>query len=125
MLNLILTRQIKDKIGKAYNSAVESYNGTDSKSVAVDTLQRKVSAASHQRSDSDFMSSFCCIETLYFSLRFFQLHCCGMNNYTDWKTTEYFKENGIPASCCKIDKCSPETLKDLDKAKTEVFPTVS
>lgn len=88
----IFRHEIKDKIGKAYNSAVELYNGTDSKSSAVDTLQRK-------------------------------LHCCGMKNYTDWKTTEYFKENGIPASCCKIDKCSPETLKDLDKAKTEVYTT--
>lgn len=55
-----------------------------------------------------------------------QLHCCGVSNYTDWKETAYFKENGIPASCCKDNtKCSPETLKDPDKAQTEVYTTVS
>ncbi|MED6254285.1 Tetraspanin-7 [Ataeniobius toweri] len=52
-----------------------------------------------------------------------KLHCCGKKNFTDWKNTSYFKENGIPVSCCKIDKCSPETLKDLDKAQTEVYTT--
>ncbi|MEQ2252496.1 Tetraspanin-7 [Ilyodon furcidens] len=52
-----------------------------------------------------------------------KLHCCGKQNFTDWKNTSYFKENGIPVSCCKIDKCSPETLKDLDKAQTEVYTT--
>uniref|UniRef100_A0A3Q2QTS3 Tetraspanin 6 n=1 Tax=Fundulus heteroclitus TaxID=8078 RepID=A0A3Q2QTS3_FUNHE len=81
---------IKDKIGDAYSSAVLSYNATDSRSAAVDTLQRK-------------------------------LHCCGKNNFTDWSETSYFRENGIPASCCKSDNCSPESLKDLDKAKTEVI----
>ncbi|XP_037531657.1 tetraspanin-7 [Nematolebias whitei] len=49
-----------------------------------------------------------------------KLHCCGFKDYTDWNETEYFKEKGIPLSCC-IDKCSPESLKDLDKAKMEVF----
>ncbi|KAM4732621.1 tetraspanin-6 [Anableps anableps] len=88
----IFRHEIKDKIGKAYKSAVNTYNATDNKSHAVDTLQRK-------------------------------LHCCGTNNFTDWRTTEYFKDNGIPVSCCKSDKCSPETLKDLDKAATEVYPT--
>lgn len=52
------------------------------------------------------------------------LHCCGVKNYTDWSTTKYFQEKGIPASCCKENtKCSEETLKDLDKAKTEVYTT--
>ncbi|XP_071314331.1 tetraspanin-6 [Trachinotus anak] len=52
------------------------------------------------------------------------LHCCGVKNYTDWNGTAYFKEKGIPTSCCKdITKCSEETLKDLDKAAKEVYTT--
>ena len=49
-----------------------------------------------------------------------------MKNYTDWENTPYFKAKGIPTSCCKEGvKCTPETLKDLDKAKTEVYTNVS
>ncbi|KAG7266521.1 hypothetical protein CRUP_036537 [Coryphaenoides rupestris] len=48
--------------------------------------------------------------------------CCGANKYTDWNGTAYFKEYGIPESCC-INKthCTPAVLKDLDKAATEVY----
>ncbi|CAL8305800.1 unnamed protein product [Arctogadus glacialis] len=49
------------------------------------------------------------------------LGCCGINTYTDWNGTAYFKENGIPTSCCKIKYCSPESLKDLKQAATEVY----
>ncbi|XP_030252437.1 tetraspanin-6 [Sparus aurata] len=50
------------------------------------------------------------------------LHCCGVHNFTDWGDTEYFKQKGIPASCCRDNaKCSPETLSDLEKAATEVY----
>nr|XP_020447857.1 LOW QUALITY PROTEIN: tetraspanin-6 [Monopterus albus] len=50
------------------------------------------------------------------------LHCCGVDNYTDWGDTAYFKERGIPTSCCKDNtKCSPDTLKDLSKAENEVY----
>lgn len=52
------------------------------------------------------------------------LHCCGVKNYTDWSKTAYFKDNGIPVSCCKLStNCSPEILKDLDKAEKEVYTT--
>ncbi|XP_030595974.1 tetraspanin-6 [Archocentrus centrarchus] len=48
------------------------------------------------------------------------LHCCGINNYTDWNNTE----NGIPTSCCKVAaKCSPDILKDFVKAGDEVYTT--
>uniref|UniRef100_A0A3P8SBB6 Tetraspanin n=1 Tax=Amphiprion percula TaxID=161767 RepID=A0A3P8SBB6_AMPPE len=54
----------------------------------------------------------------------FKLHCCGVKNYTDWSETAYFKDNGIPASCCKPSaNCSPENLKDMDKAGKEVYRT--
>ncbi|XP_074505520.1 tetraspanin-6 [Sebastes fasciatus] len=88
----IFRHEIKAKIGVAYKNAVKTYNSTDSRGAAVNYIQMN-------------------------------LHCCGVNNYTDWAETDYFKEHGIPVSCCKDNtKCSPETLKDLDKASTEVFP---
>ncbi|XP_026187127.1 tetraspanin-6 [Mastacembelus armatus] len=87
----IFRHEIKAKLGNVYSKAVLSYNATDSRSAAVDTIQRT-------------------------------LHCCGVKNYTDWSNTDYFKENGIPVSCCKDNtKCSPETLKDLNKAEKEVY----
>ncbi|KAI1902576.1 hypothetical protein AGOR_G00017300 [Albula goreensis] len=50
------------------------------------------------------------------------LKCCGRENYTDWSTTEYFKDNGIPTSCCKESaNCTVEILKDLDQAAKEVY----
>ncbi|XP_031158737.1 tetraspanin-7 [Sander lucioperca] len=89
----IFRHEIKAKLGVAYKNAVKSYNSTDSSSIAVDAIQRT-------------------------------LHCCGVNNYTDWNDTDYFKKNGIPASCCKDNtNCTPETLKDLDKAGKEVYTT--
>ncbi|XP_008273898.1 tetraspanin-6 [Stegastes partitus] len=52
------------------------------------------------------------------------LHCCGVKNYTDWSETAYFKEHGVPTSCCKPSAdCSSENLKDLDKAGKEVYTT--
>ncbi|KAK2528964.1 Tspan6 [Columba guinea] len=50
------------------------------------------------------------------------LHCCGVQNYSDWEKTEYFTQRGIPRSCCKSqDDCSEEDLKDVRKAKLKVF----
>lgn len=55
-----------------------------------------------------------------------QLHCCGVQNYSDWEKTEYFTQRGIPRSCCKSqDDCLEEDLKDLRKAKSKVFVDVS
>ncbi|KAE8285714.1 Tetraspanin-7 [Larimichthys crocea] len=87
----IFRHEIKAKLGSAYKNAVKNYNANDTSSSAVDTIQRT-------------------------------LQCCGVNNYTDWSSTRYFHENGIPGSCCKANiKCSPETLKDIDKAASEVY----
>ncbi|RMB97825.1 hypothetical protein DUI87_25682 [Hirundo rustica rustica] len=50
------------------------------------------------------------------------LHCCGVQNYSDWERTEYFSQRGIPQSCCKNQgDCSEEDLKDPNKAKLKVF----
>lgn len=40
---LFFISQIKAKLGSTYKNAVKYYNGTDSSSVAVDTIQRTVS----------------------------------------------------------------------------------
>ncbi|XP_062916802.1 tetraspanin-7-like [Mobula hypostoma] len=48
------------------------------------------------------------------------LRCCGVQNYTNWIETEYFKAHGIPASCCKdISDC--KDLKNVTVAKDKVF----
>ncbi|XP_077956783.1 tetraspanin-6 [Gasterosteus aculeatus] len=89
----IFRHEIKAKLGFAYENAVSNYNGTEAggSSAAVDSIQRT-------------------------------LLCCGVNNYTDWSGTKYFIDNGIPVSCCKSSSnCSPETLKDVEKAATEVY----
>lgn len=89
----IFRHEIKAKLGIAYQKAVSNYNGTEGGRNPVDAIQRT-------------------------------LHCCGINSYTDWNNTDYFKEHGIPASCCKEGaKCSPDILKDLDKAENEVYAT--
>ncbi|XP_068596434.1 tetraspanin-6 [Brachionichthys hirsutus] len=89
----VFRHEIKATLGVAYKDAVKSYNSTESSRSAVDAIQRT-------------------------------LHCCGVKNFTDWSDTPYFKDNGIPTSCCKDDtKCSPETLKDLEKAAEEVYAT--
>lgn len=64
-----------------------------------------------------------CNEIVFF---FLQLHCCGVENYTDWNGTDYFKDKGIPISCCRENsKCTPESLKDMSLAAKEVYTTVS
>ncbi|KAM9849818.1 tetraspanin-6 [Aulostomus maculatus] len=89
----IFRHEIKAKLGSAFQNAVNVYNSTDSSSSAVDAIQRT-------------------------------LHCCGVKNYTDWSGTKYFETNGIPTSCCIVNtNCSPETLKDLEKARSEVYTT--
>uniref|UniRef100_A0A8C1YQ11 Tetraspanin n=1 Tax=Cyprinus carpio TaxID=7962 RepID=A0A8C1YQ11_CYPCA len=54
----------------------------------------------------------------------FFLQCCGENNYTSWTNTEYFKNKGIPKSCCNMTaggNCTSEELKDLNKAALVVY----
>ncbi|XP_078268519.1 tetraspanin-7-like [Rhinoraja longicauda] len=50
------------------------------------------------------------------------LHCCGVQNYTSWNDTVYFRRNGIPVSCCKnVSDCKAEDLKNMTVAKDKVF----
>ncbi|TKC48519.1 hypothetical protein EI555_009015 [Monodon monoceros] len=49
------------------------------------------------------------------------LSCCGVQNYTNWSTSPYFLEHGIPPSCCMNDTdCNPQDLHNLTVAATKV-----
>ncbi|KAJ8787784.1 hypothetical protein J1605_005686 [Eschrichtius robustus] len=49
------------------------------------------------------------------------LSCCGVQNYTNWSTSPYFLEHGIPPSCCMNDTdCNPQDLHNLTVASTKV-----
>jgi len=56
------------------------------------------------------------------------LGCCGVESYTDWfGTTFYKKTGGAPASCCKeVANCEPAKLKFSsleEKPKAEIYTT--
>lgn len=49
----------------------------------------------------------------------FQLHCCGIHNYSDWRNTRWFKEsknNSVPVSCCQpsITNCTGTLTRPAD-----------
>ncbi|ERE77657.1 tetraspanin-7-like protein [Cricetulus griseus] len=51
----------------------------------------------------------------------YSLICCGVKNYTDWKTSPYFMDHGIPRSCCKDESdCNSQDLHNLTVAATKV-----
>ncbi|XP_034037630.1 tetraspanin-7 [Thalassophryne amazonica] len=90
----IFRHEIKAILGEVFEKAVKNYNSTDTTS----TTSKAVDVI--QRT----------------------LQCCGVKNYTDWGDTAYFKENGIPESCCNVSaKCTPEDRKALEKAGSVVY----
>nr|KAF6435723.1 hypothetical protein HJG63_012472 [Rousettus aegyptiacus] len=49
------------------------------------------------------------------------LSCCGVQNYTNWSTSSYFLDHGIPPSCCMNETdCNPQDLHNLTVAATKV-----
>ncbi|MEE6487119.1 hypothetical protein FKM82_014804, partial [Ascaphus truei] len=53
-----------------------------------------------------------------------ELKCCGLNNYTDWETTSWYKHFGnfsVPKSCCNVTftSCS-ENRTDSNELYQEV-----
>ncbi|XP_055500573.1 tetraspanin-7b [Leucoraja erinacea] len=49
------------------------------------------------------------------------LHCCGIQNYTNWSTSIYWPKHGFPQSCCiKSSDCNPEDLRNMTIAATKV-----
>ncbi|XP_072292739.1 tetraspanin-6 [Eucyclogobius newberryi] len=87
----IFRHEIKATLGGAYKDAVQNYNTTDSRSTAIDTIQKTL---------------LCCgvnnytdwIDTAYFNENGFPTSCCK-----------------------DVSNCSAETLKIPDKAKAVVF----
>lgn len=73
--------------------------------------------------------NFCLLKSVIMQVMVYscavQLKCCGVYNYTSWGQTEYFKQYGIPKSCCmSLTNCTAENLKDLNLARTVVYQQV-
>lgn len=50
------------------------------------------------------------------------LHCCGVEDYKYWEQTEYFKQKGVPQSCCtQVGNCTDADMKDTSKIPDIVF----
>ncbi|XP_034806597.1 tetraspanin-7 [Pan paniscus] len=86
----VFRHEIKDTFLRTYTDSMQTYNGNDERSRAVDHVQRSLS-------------------------------CCGVQNYTNWSTSPYFLEHGIPPSCCMNETdCNPQDLHNLTVAATKV-----
>ncbi|KAF7250919.1 Tetraspanin-7 [Varanus komodoensis] len=49
------------------------------------------------------------------------LRCCGVQNYTNWHTSPYFNEHGIPISCCmNTSDCNSADLRNATIAPTKI-----
>uniref|UniRef100_A0A8C5T4P8 Tetraspanin-7 n=1 Tax=Laticauda laticaudata TaxID=8630 RepID=A0A8C5T4P8_LATLA len=49
------------------------------------------------------------------------LSCCGVQNYTNWNTSPYFGEHGIPPSCCmNMSDCNSMDLRNMTIAPTKI-----
>ncbi|KAJ7320651.1 hypothetical protein JRQ81_020162, partial [Phrynocephalus forsythii] len=49
------------------------------------------------------------------------LSCCGVQNYTNWNTSPYFNEHGMPPSCCmNSSDCNPLDLRNMTIALTKI-----
>ncbi|XP_066505345.1 tetraspanin-6 [Hoplias malabaricus] len=50
------------------------------------------------------------------------LKCCGVHNLSSWEDTAYFKQHGIPESCCiTLNNCTTEYRRNITLAKTVAF----
>ncbi|KAM9807535.1 tetraspanin-3 isoform 2-T2 [Neosynchiropus ocellatus] len=66
---------VEDDVNKSIKNVYDQYNGTNSNA---------------QSRAIDYIQT--------------QLQCCGIQNYSDWQATPWFKEsktNSVPVSCCK------------------------
>ncbi|XP_027864665.1 tetraspanin-6 [Xiphophorus couchianus] len=88
----IFRHEIKDKISKAYEGAVQTYDGKDNKSKAVDALQKKLHCCGMTNS-SDWG------KTEYSKFHGIPMSCCKSS-----------------------DNCTEENMRNPGKASTLVFP---
>lgn len=118
------------------------YDGRDDRSLAVDNVQRRVGVSSScnvwislselkldvkrvQTRRNVLSGSDICACTDLISCLSFQLHCCGVYNYTSWFSSVYFPVSGIPASCCvSFSDCSSADLKNTTLAARKVHKQV-
>ncbi|KAM7339369.1 hypothetical protein ACRRTK_002853 [Alexandromys fortis] len=50
-----------------------------------------------------------------------QLSCCGVQSFANWSASPYFRDRGVPASCCRnASDCDPGDLRNLTAAAARV-----
>ncbi|XP_068105341.1 tetraspanin-6 [Hyperolius riggenbachi] len=92
IVGLVFRHEIRSSFENGYKQALQQYNSTG------DERSHAVDAIQEK------------------------LHCCGVKSYTDWEETPYYKESGIPQSCCNsTTNCTEDVRKDREKAKAVVF----
>ncbi|XP_039186285.1 tetraspanin-6 isoform X1 [Crotalus tigris] len=92
VLGFVFRHEIKDSFKKNYENAVKRYNGTK------DDPSKAI---------DDIQKT---------------LHCCGVENFMDWNMSDYFKQKGIPISCCKpLENCTDDDLRNVTKAEGKVY----
>ncbi|XP_048375685.1 tetraspanin-3 [Sphaerodactylus townsendi] len=90
VLGYIYRAKVEDEVNHSITKVYDAYNGTNP-----DAASRAI----------DYVQR--------------QLHCCGIHNYTDWNTTNWFKEmknNSVPLSCCKasVSNCTGSLAHPTD-----------
>ncbi|XP_058505500.1 tetraspanin-7 isoform X1 [Solea solea] len=118
----IFRHEMRNILGLTYQNAVRSYN-RDNDSVSSEAIHRVLqNQLGHTyenavRLYNKIDSSSSAVDAIQRSL-----HCCGVNNYTDWSETTYFATHGIPASCCRSDAvCTENNLRVLATAADLVY----
>uniref|UniRef100_A0A670K453 Tetraspanin n=3 Tax=Podarcis muralis TaxID=64176 RepID=A0A670K453_PODMU len=92
IVGFVFRHEIKDSFKNNFEAAMKSYDGTKD-----------------ERSKA--------VDTIQSTL-----HCCGVSDYTDWNRTAYYKQKGIPMSCCKsLGNCTIDDLKNPAIAKGKVY----
>ncbi|XP_015265858.1 PREDICTED: tetraspanin-3 [Gekko japonicus] len=100
VLGYIYRAKVEDEVNHSITKVYDAYNGTNP-----DAASRAI----------DYVQR--------------QLHCCGIHDYTDWKTTNWFREtknNSVPLSCCKasVINCTGSLAHPADLyGEVGSFPT--
>ncbi|XP_063794418.1 tetraspanin-6 [Pseudophryne corroboree] len=92
IVGLVFRHEIRNSFEKGYQQALNEYNTTGD--------ARSQAVDTIQRT----------------------LQCCGVQSYTDWGLSAYYKTSGIPQSCCAHPgNCSETAMKDMVKARDVVY----
>ena len=58
----------------------------------------------------------------------FQLHCCGVSNFSDWQATPWGEGHGpgkMPPSCCRWTQAGVCGPRENERGIAELYSTVS